>query len=120
MNISPTLTLFFILLPYLGFPYIFPSDVQPLAIVACLPFVRLPQGNAKIVFVILLFFSISSFVLGIYHSLYSVDSYYLMDFFRDLFPFFAPPLYFSAGISLLQNARIYSSFKIAVKWFLYF
>ena len=120
MNKLYTPTLFFLVLPYLGLPYIFPSDIQPLAILFCLPFARIPQGNARFIFVILSLFSFLSFILGILYTFTSSNPYLLIDFFRDLFPFFAPPIYFSAGVFLLGDSVVsIILLRSVVKWFLF-
>jgi hypothetical protein len=118
MQIISSLALFFILNPYLGLPSVFPSDIQPFSLLFCIPFVRIRSGYAQIVFCSLLFFAFLAICLGCISLAANVYSLSLIDIFRSIFPFAAPPLYFSAGITLLQMKSTYVHFRRLVACFI--
>lgn len=114
----PLIALFFVLNPYLGIPSVFPSDIQPVAILICLVYFRFHTGRAKIAIYILFFIALISTCLAFAYALSTSYDFSLMDLIRDVFPFIAPPIYLGAGISLLRKKIIRSEFPLLIKSFI--
>ena len=103
VKLSESFALILAFQPYIGMPWLLPSDIQPLAFISCLVLLGLTNNRpiiskqARIVFYVLVLNAALALLLAVN------SEYDLSLLFRELFALISPPIYFISYVCLCNN-----------------